>query len=268
MKRLLAGTLFVFGFASIAFAQESTMIPGKTPGNLLFGVETIPAPVAKVNLLSPGDLTQAFAASDAAAGTSAGSFSATPFSASSAPSFSTALAVPMTSAEESPALPAAPEPKLIFYGDRDDYRWQLSLGIAWERFNSSIFNASAIGVNSSLVYYTNDWFGVEGSVSAMFAPTIFANEHVKIFNYGVGPRAVWRKLRWEPFGHAILGGTHVLPQTAGNGTNSFALQLGGGADYRVYPRLSLRVQLDWVHTSLFGQSQNNFQVIGAGVVHF
>jgi opacity protein-like surface antigen len=260
MKRLLAGILLVFGSASIAFAQESSIAPTKTLEATMIDVETIPAPAAKANFPSPGDLTGAFLISDATAATSESSFSATP-------KFSTALAVPTDSAEASPALPAAPLPRFL-YGDRDDYRWQLGLGIAWERFTSSIFNASAVGVNTSLIYYTNDWLGIEGTASTMFAPTIFANEHVKFVNYGAGPRVVWRKLRWEPFGHAILGATHTLPKTAGNSANGFALQLGGGVDYRVYPRLSFRVQGDCVRTSLFGQSQNNFQAVAGAVIHF
>jgi opacity protein-like surface antigen len=59
-----------------------------------------------------------------------------------------------------------------------------------------------------------------------------------------------------------------MPKTAGNSKNAFAVEVGGGADYRFNPRLSGRLQGDWVHTSFFSQSQNNFQLVGGVVFHF
>jgi opacity protein-like surface antigen len=186
------------------------------------------------------------------------------------PGFSRAFATPNSSATfaEPAASPApAPEPKFIF-GGRDDYRWQIGLGATWIRFRSSIFNASAVGVKTSLTYFTNDWFAIEGNVSAGFAPEIFQNEHVKVLVYGAGPKIAWRQKRWEPWAHAIFGGVHEQPQTAAGGKNAFAAQLGGGADYRFNPRLSGRLEGDYIRTSLFTQSQNNFQLTGGFVFHF
>ena len=167
-----------------------------------------------------------------------------------------------------PTLPSpAPDPKFL-YGGRDDFRWQLAIGADWFRFRSSIFNASAVGVKSSVTYFTNEWFGIEGNVSATFAPEIFDREHVKVLVYGAGPKIAWREKKWEPWAHAIIGGSHEQPQTAGNSKNAFAVQVGGGADYRINPRLSGRLEADWVHTSYFSQSQNNFELMGGVVFHF
>ena len=167
-----------------------------------------------------------------------------------------------------PADPApAPDPKFL-YGGRDDFRWQLSLGADWLRFRSSIFNASAVGIASGVTYFTNDWFGVEGVFTTGFAPTIYQNEHVKLFVYGGGPKIAWRERRWEPWGHVIFGGAHEFPQTAGHSKSSYAIEGGGGADYRFNPRLSGRLEADWVHTGLFGQNQNNFELMGGVVFHF
>src|SRR5260370_40650230 len=80
-----------------------------------------------------------------------------------APAVATALALPLETAE--PASPS-PQPKFL-YGGRDDYRWELGLAASWLRFQSSVFNASAIGINTSVVYFTNDWFGIEGNISAV-----------------------------------------------------------------------------------------------------
>lgn len=138
----------------------------------------------------------------------------------------------------------------------------------WMRFRSSIFNASAVGVDSSVTYFMNNWFGVEGNVATAFAPEIFQQEHVKLLVYGAGPKIAWRQNKWEPWMHAILGGAHEQPQTGDNTKNAFAVELGGGADYRFNPRFSGRLEADWVRTSFFSQSQNNFKLMGGVVFHF
>ena len=162
---------------------------------------------------------------------------------------------------------SSPEPKFVF-GGRDDYRWQLGFGFDWIRFRSSVFNASAVGFRTTVTYFTNSWFGIEGSVSAAYAPTIFQNEHVKLLLYGGGPKIALRQRSWEPWLHAIVGGAHELPRTSLGGTNAFGLQLGGGADYRFNPRFSGRLQGDYVRTSFWSQSQNNFQLSAGLVIHF
>jgi hypothetical protein len=68
--------------------------------------------------------------------------------------------------------------------------------------------------------------------------------------------------------HAILGGAHVQPQTANNSRSAFAVKAGGGADYRFNPRFSGRLEADWVRTTFFSQSQNNFELMGGVVFHF
>ncbi len=166
-----------------------------------------------------------------------------------------------------PAVPAA-KPKYVFFGDRDDYRWQLGVGVEFFRFRSNIINASLVGLNTTLTYFTNSWFAVEGDVITGFAPEIYTNEHVKIFGGSGGIRVGGRRARWEPWGHALVGASHLQPQTAGNSRNSILAQAGIGMDYRVHSRLSLRVEGDWVYTTYFNQSQNNFQGVAGAVLHF
>jgi hypothetical protein len=161
----------------------------------------------------------------------------------------------------------SPNPRFI-YGGREDFRWQLAIGVDWFRFRSSIFNASAVGIDSSVTYFTNEWFGIEGSVTTAFSPVLQNNEHVKLLVYGGGPKVAWRQRRWEPWMHAILGGAHVQPQTANNSRSAFAVKVGGGADYRFNPRFSGRLEADWVRTTFFSQSQNNFELMGGVVFHF
>ena len=206
----------------------------------------------------------------AASSTNASLFQPAPvFAVSPAPSFGSPVpaASPFGTAAPDPSPAPAPDPKFL-YGGRDDFRWQLAIGVDWLRFRSSIFDASAVGVKSSVTYFTNDWFGIEGNISATFAPEIFDREHVKVLVYGGGPKIAWREKKWEPWAHAIIGGSHEQPQTAGNSKNAFAVQVGGGADYRFNPRLSGRLEADWVHTGYFSQNQNNFELMAGVVFHF
>ncbi|MGB2621125.1 MAG: hypothetical protein WA857_04665 [Candidatus Acidiferrum sp.] len=257
MKRQFVGVMFVLGTAFAAHAQEA--VPGAAINNQNVAAVFSPSPATSPALFQP---------------VSADSFWLVP---SLAPA--SALTSPVPSADPgaspSPApAPAAtpapapdPDPRFI-YGGRDDYRWQLGVGVDWMRFRSSIFNASAVGVDSSVTYFMNNWFGVEGNVATAFAPEIFQQEHVKLLVYGAGPKIAWRQNKWEPWMHAILGGAHEQPQTGDNTKNAFAVELGGGADYRFNPRFSGRLEADWVRTSFFSQSQNNFKLMGGVVFHF
>jgi opacity protein-like surface antigen len=249
MKRLLLASLLL-GSVSVAQAQVSAPILQIDRGNA--------APDFSATSAAKATLRSDLAAADTF------SSAAKPANTLAAPTVATALALPLENAE--PASPS-PQPKFL-YGGRDDYRWELGLAASWLRFRSSVFNASAVGISTSVVYFTNEWFGVEGNITAVFAPTIFQNEHVKIATYGAGPKIAWRQKRWEPWLHGIFGGAHEQPQIAGQSRNSYAIKAGGGADYRWNPRLSFRLEGDYVRTGFFHGSQNNFQLAGGLVFHF
>lgn len=254
MMRPLVVGLLGLGCVCVAHAQEIVATGNETGESTLVNFAGTSA--AKVTLIEPMDTI--------------GEAIASPATGSASPGFSTAITSPNPStlfAAPAPAATPAPQPKFL-YGGRDDYRWQLGLGATLVNFRSSIFNASAVGIKTSLTYYTNDWFAIEGNVSAAFAPQIFDREHVKLLIYGAGPKIAWRQKRWEPWAHAILGGAHEQPQTAGNSRNTYSIQAGGGADYRWNPRLSFRLEGDYIRTGFFKQSQNNLQVAGGIVFHF
>jgi peptidoglycan-associated lipoprotein len=93
-----------------------------------------------------------------------------------------------------------------------------------------------------------------------------------------GPRLWLPAHKARIFGQALLGFAHgsnsEFPQnnTLVPSANSFALDLGGGADYAISKRFAVRVlQLDYLRTSLPNIStnwQNNLR-LGAGVtLHF
>src|SRR5690348_5348294 len=63
-------------------------------------------------------------------------------------------AAPSAASASSDASPTpAPTPKFL-YGGRDDFRWQLAIGVDWIRFRSNIFNASGVGIKASGTYFT------------------------------------------------------------------------------------------------------------------
>jgi hypothetical protein len=251
MKRLFASAFLLLGSVAVARAQVSAPTLSIDKGNIAEDFSATSARKAK--LLTDLAVADTFSAPPAK-----------PANTSRAPVVATALALPLENAE-----PASPSPKPKFlYGGRDDYRWELGIAASWLRFQSSAFNASAVGINTSVVYFTNDWFGIEGNLTAVFAPTIFKNEHVKIATYGAGPKIAWRQKQREPWIHAIFGGAREQPQIAGQSRNTYVIKLGGGMDYRWNPRLSFRLEGDYVRTGFYNQSQNNFQVAGGFVFHF
>jgi hypothetical protein len=244
MKRQLVVLSLILGAACAAGAQDA--VPDSPPVTRNVAAIFSAAPLPAAALSQPA---------------AAAAFS-------SAPSFAPPAAPASALGSPPDASPSpSPDPKFV-YGGRDDFRWQLAIGADWIRFRSSIFNASAVGINTSVTYFTNEWFGIEGSLSTGFAPEIFDREHVKLLVYGGGPKVAWREKKWEPWIHAIFGGSHEQPQTAGHSKNSYAIEAGGGADYRFNPRLSGRLEADWVRTGFFSQSQNNFQLMGGVVFHF
>lgn len=225
-------------------------------------------------------LTAAFGiASLACAQTSAPSFN----------SFSVTTAHPVTLSDEgfrlvenvsgdTVAVPAAPSPQpanpeptpRFYFGNSEDFRFQLGLGYQYVRFRSTPFNANLNGLQTSLSYFINDWFAFEGNSVAAFGTRVLGGDRSKYLLYTGGGRIAWRqeKRRWEPWMHVLVGGLHMTPQTALGGQNSFALQAGGGADWRLNSNVSVRVGGDYVRSQLYSQSQNNFQGGVGLVVHF
>jgi opacity protein-like surface antigen len=176
-------------------------------------------------------------------------------------------AVPEAASVDAEAAPAAPEPRYV-YGNRNDFRWQLALGVSLVRFRSPLYYATGVGTNTSITYFTNEWLGVEASVNTAFGGTILQGERVKYVGYGAGPKVAWRRANWEPWAHTIVGGMHIVPQQADLSKNGFALQVGGGADYRIFPHLSARIEVDWLKIHVFGVWTNSAQANADIVLHF
>src|SRR6202140_661132 len=139
MKTLLPVALLALATASVARAQDDRALSSTASAN-------IDADFANTSAAT------SFSSSDAFLWPSA----------QPRPKNTLSLAEPRPLAESAEPSPASPEPRYV-YGSRDDFRWQLALGISLVRFRSSKFYATGVGTNTSVTYFTNEWLGVEGS---------------------------------------------------------------------------------------------------------
>jgi len=237
MRKLLTGTMMVMALGWGVSAQERAVADSRGNAAMDFGATS----GSQVNLY----------ASDAA--TSEGSVA----------SAETSVATPLPEAAPAPAA----KPKFVF-GDRDDYRWQLGVGFEYMRFRSGPIDTSLIGLNTTLSYFTNSWFALEGNVITTFGTSTIGGATPKFFGGAGGFRIGGRRQRWEPWAHGLVGGSHLQPQTADGGRTAMMAQAGLGVDYRLHARLSLRAQGDWLYTTYFNTSQNSFQAIAGVVFHF
>lgn len=251
MKRLIASAFFLLGSVSLLQAQTKSPVLPLDANNVAPDFSATSG--AKITLPDFPILSTSFSQPNA------GFSLNTP-----APALNTVLPPGPSVGDATPP----PDPKFV-YGSREDYRWQLNLSLAWFRFQSTPFNSNAVGVKSTVTYFLNEWLGVEGSFTGAFAgaPSGFKND-AKLALYGGGPKIAWRQKRWEPWLHGIFGGAHALPQTAAGGQNSYSIMVGGGADYRANPRISYRLEADYVLAGFYSQTQNNILLAGGIVFHF
>lgn len=150
-----------------------------------------------------------------------------------------------------------------------DYHFEAADALEYFHFQSRVFNCNMLGPESTLAYSTNNWFAVEGDFFGVFSPnTVSGPDHGKLAAAVGGFRVGGRRAKWEPWGHGLFGWSHLQPQTAAGGRNTFMTIAGGGLDYRINEQLSLRGEADYVNTHYFGQSQSNFQIVGGMVMHF
>ncbi len=259
MKKLLAVAVFLLGMSAVVHAQSEIPAP---LANDNAAVDFARTSASNQPTASPPDLAATSYAAASTASNFSNSFGSTALSAPAA----LETFAPQPTAEPSSAAPPAPFPS---YDPTERYqRWQVGLGFAFVRFRSSVYSASAVGLNSSLAYSLKDWLAIEGAVTSAFAPAVYQNELVKYVGYAGGPKIIFGNNQLQPWVHFLIGGTHLLPQTAFGGQNGFEVLAGGGVDYNFSARWAARLEADWVNTHVFGQSQNNGQAALGVVLHF
>jgi opacity protein-like surface antigen len=135
------------------------------------------------------------------------------------------------------------------------------------------------GGSASVTYHIKDWIGGVADFGGYHNGDILGTGvDGTLSTYLFGPRVSYRSYKhFTPFGEALFGAAHAGASIAG-GTlgshNAFAMAIGGGVDYRLTNRFSLRpLQVDYLLTrfsegSLNNQTQNNLRASTGIVIHF
>lgn len=124
-------------------------------------------------------------------------------------------------------------------------------------------NYNGNGGTGELVYNPTNWLGVVGDAGAFWATN--ANAYGAALPYLFGPRLNFRRRFFTPFAQVLFGGivTSSGIQTLG-WQSHFALATGGGIDFKISRRFSLRpVQAQYFLTKIpdgINNRQNNFQI--------
>jgi outer membrane protein with beta-barrel domain len=145
-------------------------------------------------------------------------------------------------------------------------------GYSYLRFdNSPSFNQNGWEVSGQ--YKFRPWLGAVADFSGDYGKST----HTTYFMFG--PQVSW-PARVSPFGHVLIGGAHVSSSftevldpptvvTFSSSDTSFAVAIGGGIDAKIVGPFHWRVfQGDWIHSSVFGTSQNNARISTGIVIKF
>ncbi len=154
-------------------------------------------------------------------------------------------------------------------------------GYSYVRENPSTSGANGFSLNggsASLTYHVKDWISGVADFGAYHNGNILGSGvDGTLSTYLFGPRVSYRSYkRVTPFGEALFGVAHAGASLLGTSTsqNAFAMALGGGVDYRLNSRFSLRpVQLDYLITrfpegTTGNETQNNLRVSTGILLHF
>jgi hypothetical protein len=178
----------------------------------------------------------------------------------------TASFLPVATTANSSTPEATPADPQYVQGVFVNYNWQAYVGYTYFHFDADHgISRSQNGVNFSISYFFNNWFGVEGEFVATHDNP---NNQSSWFVFGGGgPRFRWLAPKGiEVFAHGLVGYSHLTPQTPFGKQEAFAYELGGGADFPTpFRRLAIRVGADMVGTRYYNNNQFNPKAY-AGIV--
>lgn len=176
---------------------------------------------------------------------------------------------------------------LLAFGATENARPQvveLFGGYSYLRGNTS-FTGEQInlhGASFSGAFYVNRWFGIVGDFGVYHTGNIADQFSLTLQTYQGGPRVSFRNdTRFTPYAEFLLGGGHaggtLYTSSLGAGlapigtNNSFLYTVGGGLDYRLSHKVSVRIpQVEYLHSEFLNGSvtdhvQNNLR-LSTGVV--
>lgn len=121
------------------------------------------------------------------------------------------------------------------------------------------------GFGANIAYNFSDWLGGVADFGICKETGLPPGVSAHDINYLFGPRVSYRRYgNLTPFAQVLFGDQHA----AGNNLafDTFALTLGGGADYKFTDHVSFRGQVEYLNTHFGSSSQNNAR-IEAGIVY-
>jgi len=158
------------------------------------------------------------------------------------------------------------------------------IGFSYERTNSTAFGPNLVrttitspnlhGWDASVEGKIFPFVGIVGDVSGHYGTQSFTNgsQNINVTGheqeYLVGARLSVPVGKFTPFAEALIAAAHIhtggtLP---GPSNTSFATALGGGLDYRLFGPIAARVEGNYLRTSFFSSTQNNFRLsLGAAL---
>jgi hypothetical protein len=147
--------------------------------------------------------------------------------------------------------------------------FQVGVGVTFLNFHEGPgTNPNGVGFTASVVDY-RDWLGAEAQFSDVFGSQS-GKSSLPLFA-GAGIRFRWQTARtFEPWGHFVIGYSHLYPSPSPFGNNSaVAFKTGGGLDFNPHrSRISYRVSADLYRSGFFKTYQMSPEFSAGIVYHF
>lgn len=156
-------------------------------------------------------------------------------------------------------------------------------GYSYVRANPGPNSGDSFSLNggeASVAYHIKDWLsGVADFGGYHNGDILGSGVDGTLSTYLFGPRVSYRSYHhFTPFAQALFGVAHAGASISGGAVgstqNSFAMAIGGGVDYRINNRFSIRpLQVDYLLTRFNegtpnNQTQNNLRASTGVVIHF
>jgi hypothetical protein len=151
---------------------------------------------------------------------------------------------------------------------QDMPRIQVFGGYSYTRFDSKSFgftnNTNLNGYTFSPAYNLLYGFGVVAELSGQYGSKL------NLRDLAVGPQFIYPRGNSRFFAHLLVGDARTLVQIANTeGDTARAVIVGGGMDHDISQRFAIRLfQVDYVHSSLFSDTQNNLRFSTGLVYHW
>jgi|SRR5580704_4856192 hypothetical protein len=168
-----------------------------------------------------------------------------------------------------PAASPTAEPPQYVQSVYENYAWQAYIGYEYLRlYQAPSFTKNTNGFTYSMVYYINNWFGLDGELDATHLSELGTDGWFLMG--GGGPRFRWSAPRGlELWAHALGGYSHLTPQTALGSEHAPAFEAGGGVDINSHHRrLAYRVEADMMGTHYYNTFQYSPKVTAGIVIKF